>query len=128
MATHFLSKTGYIRGLQCTKSLYLSKFHSDLKDPLPEERRKRFAAGHTIGLRARDLFPGGTDATPSQFGRVKESIEFTASLIQQNTTVIYEPAFIYNDVLVYLDILVSTPKGWIAHEVKSSVNISSNIK
>lgn len=128
MATHFLSKTSFIRGLQCTKSLYLSKFHSELKDPLPEERRKRFAAGHEIGFRARDLFPGGVDASPAQFGRVKESIEFTSSLIQNNTSVIYEPAFLYDDVLIYLDILVLTPKGWIANEVKSSVNISSTYK
>jgi hypothetical protein len=128
MATHFLSKSTFIRGLQCTKSLYLNKFYAELKDPLPEERRLRFAAGHETGFRARDLFPGGVDASPLQFGRVRESVDLTASLIQQNTPVIYEPAFIYNDVLIYLDILVLGQSGWIANEVKSSALISKTYK
>ena len=124
MAKHLLSKSSFIRGLQCTKSLYLHKFHSKLKDPLPEERRLRFEAGHETGFRARDLFPGGVDASPSQFGKTKESLEYTASLIENRTSVIYEPSFLYNDVLIYLDILVLGPTGWIANEVKSSVLIS----
>lgn len=53
----YLSKSLYIRGLQCHKSLYLEKFHRDIKDEISAETQARFDTGHAVGEAAQDLFP-----------------------------------------------------------------------
>ena len=126
--SHLLSKSSYIRSLQCIKSLYLYKNFYHLRDPLPPERRLRFEQGHSIGKLAWRLFPGGVDASPSHVSRFGESVFFTKELISKNTKVIYEAAFVFNDVLVALDILVFDNDGWKAYEVKSSTSISETYK
>lgn len=123
-----LSKSSYIRSLQCIKSLYLYKNFYHLRDPLPVERRIRFEQGHNIGKLAWQLFPGGVDASPQHISRFNESVEFTKKLVEQKTKVIYEAAFIFNDVLVALDILVLEGDWWKAYEVKSSTSISQTYR
>ncbi len=125
---HLLSKSSYIRSLQCIKSLYLYKKFYHLRDPLPAERKLRFEQGHNIGKLAWQLFPGGVDASPYHVSRFNESVEFTKKLIAQKTKVIYEAAFIFNDVLVALDILVLDGDEWKAFEVKSSTAISETYR
>lgn len=126
--SHLLSKSSYIRSLQCIKSLYLYKNFYQLRDPLPPERKARFEQGYNVGKLAWQLFPGGVDASPSHISRFKESVEFTKQLIAQRTKVIYEAAFIFNDVLIALDILVWEVDGWKAYEVKSSTSISETYR
>ena len=121
---HLVSKSSYIRSLQCVKSLYLYKNFYRLRDPLPLERKIRFEQGHNIGKLAWQLFPGGVDASPTHISRFNESVELTKQLIMLKTKVIYEAAFIFNDVLVALDILIFDNDGWKAYEVKSSTSIS----
>ncbi len=118
------SKSTYIRSLQCIKSLYLYKNFYSLRDPLPPERKLRFEQGHNIGKLAWQLFPGGVDASPSHISRFNESVVLTSLLIVKKTKVIYEAAFVFNDVLVALDLLVFDGDGWKAYEVKSSTSIS----
>ena len=110
--SHLLSKSTYIRSLQCIKSLYLYKNFYQLRDPLPPERKVRFEQGHNVGKLAWQLFPGGVDASPIHISRFKESVQLTQNLIAQRTTVIYEAAFIFNEVLVALDILVRDGDSW----------------
>ena len=95
-----------------------------MRDPLPPERKARFEQGHNVGKLAWQLFPGGVDASPVHISRFSESVELTQSLIAQRTNIIYEAAFIFNDVLIALDILVRDADGWNAYEVKSSTSIS----
>ncbi len=121
---HLLSKSTYIRSLQCVKSLYLYKNFYNQRDPLPEERKVRFEKGHDIGKLAWQLFPGGVDASPNHISRFNESVQLTKQLIIAKTKVIYEPAFIFDDVLIALDMLVYDDAGWKAYEVKSSTSIS----
>ena len=52
-----LSKSTFIRGLQCEKSLYLYKHHYRLKDPTPSSLQAVFDQGTNIGLLAQELFP-----------------------------------------------------------------------
>ncbi|MEP7263924.1 MAG: hypothetical protein ABI772_05490 [Bacteroidota bacterium] len=120
---HRISKSTYIRSLQCLKSLYLYKYFYKDRDPLPEERRMRFQAGHSVGKKAWSLFPGGVDLSPAHVSKYPEMIRYTADLVAKQTPVLYEAAFIYDEVLAALDILVYN-NGWHAYEVKSSVQIS----
>jgi Domain of unknown function DUF83 len=120
---HRISKSSYIRGLQCLKSLYLYKYYYKDRDPLPEERRIRFQAGHQVGNRARALFPGGIDLTPPHVSKYPAMVKYTSELISNKQPVMYEPAFVYDEVLAALDIIVYN-NGWYAYEVKSSEQIS----
>jgi hypothetical protein len=121
MSEYILSKSTYIRGFQCHKSLYLNKFRPYLRDKISEEQLAKFARGHAVGKVAQQLFPGGI--AMSRPG--KPSALKTAQLINEGFPVIYEACFIYNNVIIALDILVKAENGWHAYEVKSSLALSS---
>jgi hypothetical protein len=119
-----LSKSTFIRGLQCEKSLYLYKHHYRLKDPTPSSLQAVFNQGTNIGLLAQELFPNGADASPENHFKMVESVEKTQDFISQGDSIIYEATFLYNNVLAALDILVKDEEGWKAYEVKSSTKVS----
>ena len=119
-----LSKSTFIRGLQCEKSLYLYKHHYKLKDPTPASLQAVFDQGTNIGILAQELFPNGVDASPESYFKMHESIGKTLDFINKGETIIYEATFQLNDVLAALDILVKDDDGWKAYEVKSSTKVS----
>ena len=119
-----LSKSTFIRGLQCEKSLYLYKHQYRLKDPTPSSLQSVFDQGTNIGLLAQELFPNGADASPENHFKMVESVVKTQSFISQGESIIYEATFQYNNVLAALDILVKDDEGWKAYEVKSSTKVS----
>jgi len=117
MPDYILSKSTYIRGLQCYNSLYLNKFRPYLRDKITEEQLAKFARGHAVGKVAQQLFPGGI--AMSRPG--KPAAERTAQLISEGFPVIYEACFISDNVIVALDILVKEGNVYNAYEVKSSL-------
>ncbi len=120
MSEYSLSKSTFIRGLQCHKSLYLNKFRPYLRDKITEEQLAKFARGHAVGKIAQQLFPGGIAMSrPGAASAVK-----TAQLISEGFPVIYEACFISDNVIVALDILVKQENGYNAYEVKSSIALS----
>lgn len=121
MSEYRLSKSTYIRGLQCTKSLYLHKFRPYLRDKISDEQLAKFARGHAVGKVAQQLFPGGI-VMPRPG---KSAVLKTAQLISEGFPVIYEACFIADDVIVALDILVKKDNGYYAYEVKSSLALSN---
>ena len=124
MANTRLSKSTFIRGLQCEKSLYLYKHHYTLKDPISSSLQTVFDQGSNIGLLAQGIFPNGVDASPVSHFKMAESVKKTWEYIMQGESIIYEATFLYNDVLCALDILVKDHEGWKAYEVKSSTKVS----
>ncbi len=124
MSKALLSKTTYLKSLQCQKHLYLYKNHYPLQDPLSYEKKAIFARGHNVGNFARKLFPGGIDASPKKISDQAAWVNKTAELISQGIEVIYEAAFIFNDVFVAIDMLVKRENEWYGYEVKSSVKVS----
>lgn len=122
---HILSKSTYIKGLQCEKALYMQKKHPYLRDKLSIEQRAKFQRGTDVGMLAHEVFPGGIDmspASPSQFP--KKAQETRDNLSNPNVNVMYEAVFQYNDTLIMLDILVRDGDRWMAVEVKSSLRLS----
>lgn len=119
-----LSKSSFIRGLQCHKSLYLYKHRYFLRDRLSPEQQAKFRRGTDVGVLARQLFPGGVDLSPPTPFQYARSVEQTLEHIAQETPVIYEAAFRFNSVLVALDILEYRDGKWYGYEVKSSLAIS----
>ena len=124
MQKHILSKSTFIRGIQCEKSLYLNKHAKNLRDPLTPEQEAIFSQGTNVGELAQGLFPGGVDCSPESYYNFQESVEKTHQEINKGTKVIYEAAFQFNGVLAALDILVKEDDGWHAYEVKSSTKVS----
>ena len=118
---HQLSKSLFIRGLQCHKSLYLQKYHPELKEEVTPEKQRLFDSGSNVGLLAQQLFPGGVNV-PYEGLSYMEQIERTQSLIQQGVDTIYEAAFTYQGVFVKADILHYGADGWEIYEVKSSTS------
>ena len=125
MEKHILSKSTFIRGLQCAKSLYLYKNFIQLRDKPSAEKTAIFNRGNNVGLLAQKVFPGGVDATPKKRSDTIAAVEKTKGLIASGVEVIYEAAFQFNQVLAILDILVKKNNEWYAYEVKSSTKISA---
>ncbi len=125
MEKHLLSKSTFIRGLKCHKSLHLNKHHKNLRDQLSEMQLAIFEQGSKVGELAQNLFPGGIDCTTQSFYDFSGALTRTKDLIKKGQKVIYEAAFQYKGVLAILDILVKDEEGWKAYEVKSSTSVST---
>lgn len=122
---HILSKSTYIKGLQCEKALYMQKKHPYLRDKLSIEQRAKFQRGTDVGVLAHDYFPGGIDMSPSSPSQFPKKVEETMSnLANPEVQVMYEAVFQFNDTLIMLDMLVRDGDRWLAVEVKSSMRLS----
>lgn len=125
MEKHLLSKSTFIRGNQCLKSLYLNKKRPFLRDRLSPEQLAKFKRGHKVGELAQQLFPGGIDLKPKSPSQYRKRVEEVSAVIQNNAySTIYEAAFQYDRLLVLLDIIHREDGKWKAYEVKSSLHIS----
>lgn len=118
----YLSKSLFVRGLQCHKSLYLQKFRPELKDEVSEAQQRLFDVGNDTGLLAQQLFPGGV-IVPYEGLSHSEQLAMTRNLIDQGVATIYEAAFSHNGVFVKADILHRGNGGWEIYEVKSSTSV-----
>jgi len=49
---HFLSKSQFLRGLQCCKSLWLYRNRPELRTPPDEAQQAIFETGTNVGIRA----------------------------------------------------------------------------
>ena len=118
-----LSKSSFIKGIQCEKQVYLYKYHYDWIDEVSESQQVIFNRGHDIGKLAQQLFPGGIIAAEDPRNYLK-AIEKTSELIRGGAKIIYEAAFGFDDVLCIADIIAWDGKIWNIFEVKSSTKIS----
>jgi Domain of unknown function(DUF2779) len=124
MASHLLSKSSFIKGLQCEKHLYLYKYHYDEMDELSEMQKAIFKRGTNVGELAHKLFPGGAIAAQGDPPNYERALKRTKELINSDAKVIYEAAFMFNEVLSIADIVVLEKGGAKVYEVKSSTSIS----
>lgn len=118
----FLSKSLYIRGLQCHKSLYLHKHSPELKDEVDESTEAIFQQGYEVGDYAKGLFPGGVEI-PYEANNYGGQVEKTQEAIGSGEKIIYEAAFCHDNVFVKVDILRKGTRGWEIYEVKSSTEV-----
>ena len=122
---HILSKSTYIKGLQCEKALYMQKKHPYLRDKLSIEQRAKFQRGTDVGVLAHEVFPNGVDMSPNSPSQFPKKVKETwNNLSNPEVRVMYEAVFQYNDTLIMLDMLVRDGNKWLAVEVKSSMRLS----
>ncbi|MBK9096915.1 MAG: hypothetical protein IPM14_02110 [bacterium] len=124
MASHLLSKSSYIKGLQCEKHLYLYKYHYNEMDELSDMQKSIFKRGTNVGVLAQKLFPDGVIAAEGDPPNYEKAILKTNELIKSGIKVIYEAAFLSDEVLSIADIVVIENDGIKVYEVKSSTSIS----
>ena len=121
MSSKFLSKSLYIRGLQCEKSLWLKKKKPEVLQAPDDGAQAVFDTGTSVGELACELFGSGerieyTGDFSSQMAKTKE-------LIEHGVKVIYEATFCFDGILVMVDILRIGEDGLIINEVKSSTSV-----
>ena len=117
-----LSKTTYMYGLQCIKRLYMNKFHKTLANDEDEITQSIFQTGTDVGELAQQLFPNGVNAQGNEEFHSSITVLKTAELLLNNN-IIYEAAFIYNEVICAVDILVKKGDEYYACEVKSTTKV-----
>ncbi len=125
MERHILSKSTFIRGNQCLKSLYLNKKRPFLRDKLSPEQLAKFRRGSRLGILAQQLFTGGIDLSPRSPSQYQKRVLETAEIIRQRKhDTLYEAVFQFDQLLIMLDILNYKNGEWHGYEVKSSLKIS----
>ncbi|UCH66770.1 MAG: DUF2779 domain-containing protein [Ignavibacterium sp.] len=124
MASYLLSKSSFIKGLQCDKHLYLYKYHYNEMDEFSEMQKAIFQRGMNVGLLAQQLFPGGVDTSPKNQFDYANCLKKTIKEIHSGSKIIYEAGFQFNEVLSIADIIVNGKGDWKVYEVKSSTSIS----
>ena len=124
MTKTYLSKSTFIKGVQCEKALYLHKYNRELSDDITPQQQAVFSSGTNVGLLAQNLFPNGIDSGPKDYTQYFESFRHTQELIDKGVQVIYEAGFFYDNVMCFVDILVKEHDGWHAYEVKSSTKVT----
>ncbi len=121
-----LTKTDFMRGMQCPKMLWLDKHKPSLK-VIPEEVQARLDAGNDFGDRAMGMFGPYEEMTVFRPGtRIpdkKKMAERTQEHLEKGTPVICEAAFIYYNNYCAVDILRKTPSGYDLYEVKNSPGV-----
>lgn len=117
-----LSKSLYTRGIQCSKSLWLKKYSSEVLTPPDATALARFETGNIVGDLACALFPNGREI-PYIEKNFAAMAELTREWMDEGLESIYEATFIHDGVVVMVDVLRVTPQGVEIYEVKSSSEV-----
>ncbi|WP_104749298.1 DUF2779 domain-containing protein [Helicobacter cynogastricus] len=122
-----LSKSQFVRGMQCPKMLWLEKHKKEVFGSSNQEMQRKLRVGQEVGLLAQGLFAGGVEVEFNDTDMAQMATR-TQELIKEGQSVIYEATFSYQNLLVRVDILEimrgngGKIEGLILHEVKSSTN------
>jgi hypothetical protein len=118
-----LSKSLYLKGLGCSKALWLKKYKANELTPPDASALAVFKTGNEVGELACDLFPGGNKIT-FEGSSMAEKIQLTKEWIEAGVENIYEATFCNDDVLVMVDIFRNLGNGKVEiYEVKSSASV-----
>lgn len=117
-----VSKTDFMRGLQCEKMLWLDAHAPHLKI-IPPEVQARLDAGNDFGDAAMGIFGPFTEATVfKEDGKLNFSamLERTRELLECGEDVVCEGAFSWYGNYCAADILKKEEKGYALYEVKNT--------
>ncbi len=113
-----LSKSQYIRALQCPKMLWMDKFMPDKATDINLD--SIFETGNEVGDLARSYF-GNYALVDFSFDK-KKMIADTEKFIEDGAVNIAEASFMFDDLFCSVDILHKNANGWDIIEVKSSTH------
>ncbi len=121
-----ITKTNFMRGMQCPKMLWLDKHKPSLK-VIPPEVQARLDAGNDFGDKAMGMFGPYEEMTVYKPGTTypdtKAMAEKTKEHLASGTPVICEAAFLNYNNYCAADILRKTETGYDMYEVKNSLEV-----
>lgn len=126
---HLLSKSKYIRGLQCDRALWLDVFNPRLARYTAEQMR-RFDRGRDFEYAFKATFPDGIDLSAELKRNVDAYPELTTMYLDKEEEVdLFEAGFLYDEVLVLADVVHKNADGTLdIYEVKSGNVLSETYK
>ena len=124
-----MSKSKYIRGLQCDRALWLDVFNPRLARYTAEQMR-RFDRGRDFEYAFKATFPDGIDLGAELHRNVGAYPARTAELLDKGDGVaLFEAGFLYDDVLVLADVVCQREDGTLdIYEVKSGTALSETYR
>ena len=131
--SHLLSKSKYIRGLQCDRALWLD-VHEPRLARYTAEQMRRFDRGRDFEYAFKSRFPDGIDLSAELGRNVDLYPARTAELLDLRPcsaakTVLFEAGFQYDDVLVLADVVCQREDGSLdIYEVKSGTTLSDTYR
>ncbi|MFA5318430.1 MAG: DUF2779 domain-containing protein [Patescibacteria group bacterium] len=118
-----LTKSDYIKYIQCKKYLWLNKIRPELlPEDIGDNLKRAFEAGFEVEKIAYKLYPNGVDANEEDIERSKSK---TRKLIKEKTPVIFQATvsgvklFCRSDIIRYNEEI----DGWDLIEVKSATEV-----
>ncbi|MCX5738698.1 MAG: hypothetical protein NTZ61_09415, partial [Proteobacteria bacterium] len=118
-----LSKSSFLKGLQCPKLLWWSVREPDAPELVPDESQQRvFARGTRVGELAQRHVPGGV-LIDLPYMQIRERVAATAAALAAGAPAIYEASFLEDGVFVSVDILERSGDGFVLTEVKSTLDV-----
>jgi hypothetical protein len=118
-----LSKSQFCKGRKCLKRVWLYNYRKDLKQETSIFQETILTQGNEVGTLARQIFPSG-ELIHEDNTNVVNALEHTKHALQSNATAIFEGAFIFNNILIRVDILSRNNDGTFnLIEVKSSTKL-----
>jgi len=120
-----ISKSQYLKGLQCPKALWIYRNRPDLAPEIPASKQHIFDQGHEVGILAQQYFAGGVEVTEKYY-EIDKAITSTEDHIRNGAGNIYEATACSPDgAYSRIDILkeASMPDQWDLIEVKQSTGV-----
>ena len=121
-----ITKTDFMRGMQCPRMLWLDKHRPELR-VIPPEVQSRLDAGNDFGDRAMGMFGPYEEMTVYRPGThipdKKAMLARTAEHLALGTPVLCEAAFSFYNNYCAVDILRRTETGHDFYEVKNSPEV-----
>lgn len=119
-----LSKSRVCKGLVCEKALYLDVHEKQLTSSITPQLQQIFNIGHKVSLYAQKRFPDGLLINIS-YRNPQKALKETKRAIDGGVLTLFEPAFMFDGVLIRVDILhretVESP--WKLYEIKSTTEL-----
>jgi hypothetical protein len=120
-----ISKSQYLKGLQCPKALWFYRHRPDLYPEIPAARQHLFDSGHEVGKLAQKYFAGGIEITDA-YDDIDQAISSTAQAVSEGCPAVFEAAACSADgAYSRIDILKQVENGrqWDLIEVKQSTRV-----
>jgi len=127
MKTPTISKSQFLKGVQCQKRLWYYRNRKDLK-PEDDDNDAKFAMGNEVGEIAKAYFENEVEVKEEYF-ETEKAIDSTKKFIEQGNEIIFEATAMHpvTGAFSKIDVLRKAPNTneWDLIEVKSAANIKS---
>ena len=120
-----ISKSQYLKGLQCPKALWYYRHRRDLYPEIPAAKQRLFDSGHEVGNLAQAYFQNGIEITEKYY-QIDKAIASTLRAVNHGYEAVFEATACSRDgAYSRIDILnkVADTGTWDLVEVKQSTGV-----